>query len=227
MPVLNETDSLCVTVETIFKLVVDTVYEVLIVISGNTTEESRRVIGMLRDAHPGFIRLYQQKVHGLGGALQEAFEVAGGDYVMLMASDLETDPAAIPNFVAKMQEGRWDIICGSRWIGGGGFSGYGVIRLVLNWVFQGFFRVLYGTTLTDLTYAYRLYRREVLVGVAWAEVRHAFLLECLLKPLRLGARVTEIPCKWKARSQGKSHGSLWQMFRYIPLALRIRWMRVQ
>jgi dolichol-phosphate mannosyltransferase len=123
-----------------------------------------------------------------------------------------------------MCEGKWDIVAASRWLPGGGFSGYGRTRQTLNRLFQLGCRLLYGTRLTDLTYAYRLYRREALLDIRWDELGHPFLLECLLKPLRLGARVIEIPCAWRPRSEGTSANSLWQMFAYVRTAVRIRLM---
>jgi len=48
--------------------------------------------------------------------MQEAFDIASGDHVKLMASDLETDPTLIPAFVETMKTDRWDIVAGSRWI---------------------------------------------------------------------------------------------------------------
>ena len=154
--------------------------------------------------------------------MREAFETAAGSHVMLMAADLETDPELIPRFIEKMQEGRWDVVAGSRWLPGGGFEGYGRARLALNRLFQQCLRLAYLTWLTDLTFAYRLYRREVLEGIRWEALGHPFLLECLLKPLRLGARVVEVPCRWRCRPEGTSAGSFRQMLRYVPLAIRVR-----
>ena len=139
-----------------------------------------------------------------------------------MASDLETDPKLIPAFVEVMQTGRWDIVAGSRWIKGGGFEGYSRVKLALNYIFQKMFRILYNTKMTDLTFAYRLYRKPVLEGFIWEELKHPFLLECLLKPLRCGARVTEIPCKWRARTEGTSANMFVETFKYLRVALKTR-----
>jgi len=225
LPVLNETGSLRVTVETITGLAADQLHEILIVTADRSTPESLEVVGQLQQELPEVVRVHRQRLPRLGGAIREAFELAGGSHVMLMASDLETDPEMIPRFIEKMQEARWDIVCGSRWLAGGGFEGYGRLKTWLNWTFQRCFRLWYGVRLTDLTFAYRLYRREVLEGIRWDELGHPFLLECLLKPLRLGARVVEVPCRWRSRREGASAGSLRETLRYVPLAVRVRLMR--
>jgi glycosyltransferase involved in cell wall biosynthesis len=223
LPVLNETRALEATVETIMQVAEPHIHEILIVVCDHTLPESLAVAERLRDASVQAVRLHWQRLPRLGGALRDAFEIAGGTHVLVMASDLETDPRCIPQFVDRMREGTWDIVAASRWLPGGGFHGYGGTKQVLNRLFQLGCRILYGTRLTDMTYAYRLYRRDVLDGIVWDELGHPFLLECLLKPLRLGARIVEVPCPWRPRSEGTSANSLRQMFAYVRTALRIRW----
>ncbi len=224
LPVLNETDALRTTVETICRLAGDHLHEVLIVVADRSTAESLDVARQLQQELPEVIRIHRQELPFLGGAIREAFAVAAGSHVMLMASDLETDPELIPRFIERMQAGDCDVVAGSRWLSGGGFEGYGRARKLLNWLFQRCFRLLYPSRLTDLTFAYRLYRRDVLEGIRWGELKHPFLLECLLKPLRLGARVVEVPCRWRCRTEGASAGSFRQMLMYVPLAIRIRFL---
>ncbi len=224
--VLNETDSLRKTVDTIFACAAGHVQEILIVIAPRTTAASRTVIRELGETYAGYVRVHEQRLPFLGGALREGFAEARGEFVMLMASDLETDPALVPRFIAVMETGAWDIVAASRWLEGGGFEGYSRLKLALNFLFQRLFRVLYRTNLTDLTYAYRLYRRSALEGIVWEELRHPFLLECLLKPLRRGARVTELPCTWRARGEGQSANTLLQTFRYLRTAVKTRFVPV-
>ncbi len=227
LPVLNETDSLRETVETIVRVADDHVHEILIITAEHTSPPSLQVAEQLAHERPGKTRMHRQQLPRLGGALQDAFRQAAGTHVMLMASDLETDPQEIPRFIEKMQQSGCEIVCGSRWLAGGGFEGYGPLRMALNWIFQRAFARLYSVRLTDLTFAYRLYRRDVLEGIEWDELGHPFLLECLLKPLRLGARAAEVPCRWRSRREGESAGSFRQMFQYVPLALRLRMRKIK
>jgi hypothetical protein len=59
-------------------------------------------------------------------------------------------------------------------------------------------------------------------SIRWEELRHAFLFETLVKPLRLGIHVIEIPCGWKARIEGKSWNSFFLNFVYFRTGLRTR-----
>ncbi len=43
----------------------------------------------------------------------------------------------------------------------------------------------------------------------------------LLKPLRLGVELVEIPTRWKARKEGKSHAALFDGIMYLKLGISI------
>lgn len=225
LPVMNETEALKTTVEIINDVAAEHIHEILIVVSDRTIPKSLQVAQQLQADVSIPIHIHLQQLPRLGGALQEAFAKASGSHVLLMASDLETDPRLIPSFIKKAQRDRWDIVASSRWLNGGGFDGYGRINQALNYVFQKACRIAFPVPLTDLTFAYRLYRRDVLLNIAWEELGHPFLLECLLKPLRLGATATEVPCAWRARQEGESANSFGQKFSYLKTAVKIRFMK--
>jgi hypothetical protein len=108
---------------------------------------------------------------------------------------------------------------------GGRFEGYSRIKLVANYLFQKMFSVLYGTHLSDLTYAYRIFPRSLVRGIRWEELRHPFFLETTLKPLRLGVSISEIPARWKARTEGESVSPFMANFAYFRIAITTRFCR--
>jgi hypothetical protein len=120
-----------------------------------------------------------------------------------------------------MEEG-YDVAVTTRWQGGIRFSGYNPLKLVLNFFFQQFFRLLYWTKLTDLTYAYRVYRTEIVKEIRWEENGFPFLFETILKPLRLGYHAAEVKAPWMARTEGASHNSFAQTAKYAVTGLHIR-----
>ena len=87
----------------------------------------------------------QQNNPGIGWAYREGMEAAKGNYVALMAADLETEPAAVDRMVQKLVETGCDEVIANRWMPGGGFTNYDPLKLVLNWIFQKAFRVLFWT----------------------------------------------------------------------------------
>lgn len=222
VPLLDETSALTATVDTVLAQNAAHVCELLIVVCGRTSAAALVCAAALAAKYPDTVTVRQQQKKFLGGAMQDAFAWSRGSHVLMMSSDGETDPHLVATLIARAEEGH-DIVTATRWARGGGFApGYSRVKLGLNWGFQRLFGALYSTSLSDLTYGFRIFRAAWVKGVAWEELKHPFLLETLLKPLRLGARVVEVPCVWRAREEGVSHNSLAQTFAYVPMALRTR-----
>ena len=223
LPIINETRSLEETVAIISDTCPpEAIREYLIVYCQRTTPESVGVARGLAARLGNRCVLYEQKLPFIGGAMREAFDLARGSHVVMMSTDLETDPALIQVFIAEARKTPDDIITASRWISGGGFKDYHRAKLLFNWAFQRVFAAIYGCRLTDLTYAFRIFPTALVQAIAWEELKHPFFLETVLKPLRLGVRVREVPAWWKARSEGASQNPFWYNFVYLRIALRVR-----
>jgi hypothetical protein len=222
MPVMDETVSLRETVDIVMhENRPEDIHEIICVVSKFTKAASLAVCKELEAAYPQIVWTREQVKPYLGGALQDAFEWSTGSHILVMASDLATEPRATKRLIAEAAQG-WDIVATTRWKEGGGFDGYNPVKLIANWFFQKSIGMLYRTNLSDLTYGFRIWRRETLQGHQWKELRHPFLLECLLRPLLRGASSKEIPAKWEARKEGASHNAFWQNFLYFRIALKLR-----
>jgi len=222
LPVMDETTSLEETVKIVLRDVKDRTKEILIVVCDRTTAEAMTTVDRLSQSLGGMVRVHSQRLPFLGGAMREAFDLARGSHVVMMASDLETDPNTLKALIATAETRPSAIVTATRWRAGGGFQGYSKVKLLCNWVFQKFFSVLYGVRLSDMTFAYRILPTRLVQSIRWEELRHAFLFETLVKPLRLGVEVVEIPSGWKARTEGRSQNTFFLNFLYFRTGLKTR-----
>jgi hypothetical protein len=222
LPVTNETYSLKQTVDTISSSCGDLVTEYIIVTCDKTTVESMRTIEDLRKEHKEKIRVHRQQLPFLGGAIREAIDRCKGTHIVMMASDLETDPNLVSTFAREAQQNPEMIITATRWQNGGGFKGYNRFKLVFNYFFQKFFSSLYAVRLSDMTYGFRIFPASLMKSIRWEELRHPFLFETLLKPLRLGVPVKEIPSVWTVRAEGESQNTFLRNFEYFSIGLKVR-----
>ena len=93
--------------------------------------------------------------------MQDAFDIVEGDYTIMMASDLETDPHDVKTMISVMQgDSSVDVVTASRWKDGGDFSGYGANRVVYNYCFNVICTFVL-TSLTDMTFGYRCFRTKI------------------------------------------------------------------
>lgn len=224
LPTLNETTSLTHTIDVLVRDLRDDIAEIIVIVCEKTTPETLSTADAAVQRYPDLVQVHWQDLPFFGGAVRKAFEVSTGSHTILMAPDLETKPEDAPVLVAAAKENPEAVITASRWKGGG-FSGYNPIKLVANWIFQKVFAVLYWVPLTDMTFGYRILPTWLTKRIRWEELRHPFVLETIVKPLRLGIRAVEVPTSWAARVEGESANPFMRNFEYFRPGLRTRFMR--
>ncbi len=224
LPVINETASLSATVDILVPDLGRALKELIIVCAPRTTAASREVIERIAGNPDVAVVVHEQQLPFLGGAIREAFALARGSHVVMMASDLETDPAVVKSMVAVSRQHPGAIVTASRWVGGAHFEDYGRARLLCNMLFQRAAALLYGRHLSDLTYGFRLFPTALVQSIEWRELRHPFLLETIVAPLRLGVPVIEVPARWRSRNEGQSSNTRFSGVSYGRVAITTRFV---
>ena len=223
LPTLEETHSLTHTIDVLVADLRDDLAQIVIIVCEKTTSQALAHAEAAVEKYPDLVSVHWQDEPFFGGAILKAFEVSTGSHTILMAPDLETKPEDAHVLVTAAKEHPDAVITASRWAGGG-FHGYSRIKLALNWVFQKCFAVLYGVRLTDMTFGYRILPTHLTKTINWEERRHPFVLETIVRPLRLGVRAVEVPTSWTARVEGESVNPFMRNFEYFRPGLKVRFM---
>lgn len=221
---INETHSLEKTVQILLNQNPDKIKQIIFAIAPRTTVSCRDSIAKMILSFPSHhIEIHEQcRLPGVGGAIREAFEKVKEEYVVIMASDLETDPMLVKLLYQEINNNNLDVVATTRWAKKGSFIGYSPTKLFLNKVFQKIFGLLYKTDLTDMTYGYRIYRASSIINIKWTETNHAFFFESILRPIKLNLKIKEIPASWTVRLEGeRSELSLKEYLRYFKVGIHI------
>ncbi len=226
MPVFSETDTVRQIALWLMRELGSRLQEIIIIQSPRSSEASRAVCQGLAAEYPLVNLQVQQQNPGLGRGVREGFALVRGNLVLMIDSDGEMEIETVPRLLAEMARGGHGLVVASRWLPGGGFSGYSGLKYYLNWCFQQVFRWLFWTPLTDLTYGFKLLRAELVHGIRWEGTLHEIACETTLKPVRLGVSASQVPSKWTARTQGVSKNTFWRNFRYVHMAGTILWRGV-
>lgn len=226
LPAINETKSFEKTVDIILNSCQkQDLCEFIAVVCERTTKECLESISVSKEQSEKngvpFTILWQKKKFA-GGAVQDAIDISKGSHLIIMSTDMETDPELVPELIDMAKKYPADITTGSRWLNKKAFKGYNQVKLILNFIFQKIFSLYYGTKLTDMTYGFRIFPTKLMKKIDWEELKHPFFLETALKPVRLGVKIHEIPTKWIARDEGESQNSFWQTFAYVRIAVKAR-----
>ena len=228
IPCYNEEATLAGVVEEVLKLrSPDHVLE-LVIVDDCSKDSSRVVAEKLAADHPEIKLCLHEKNCGKGAALRTGFLAATGDYVGIQDADMEYDPRDYLKMLRPLDEGRADVVFGSRYL-------RSEDRIVLRWWHSTMNRFLTWLSnvfsdldVTDMETCYKLFRREIIQRIAPSlkENRFGFEPEVVAHVARLarkeGLRVAEVAIGYRPRtfSEGKKIGwrdgvrALWCILKY-------------
>ncbi len=172
---------------------------VIVVDNGSTdaTADVARATGAIVASEP---------TRGYGRACLKGFQTAcelGATIVVYMDGDGSDDPADLAMMLAPLQEGRADVVVGSRV---GPRSERGAIppqARLGNWLVSHMISLLYRVQLHDIG-SFRVIRCSVLADLKMREMTFGWPVEMLVKAARQGYRIQELPIHYRRRSHGRS-----------------------
>jgi dolichol-phosphate mannosyltransferase len=171
--------------------------EVLVVDDGSTDGTDRAAA----DAGARVLRLPANG--GKGSAVRCGLGEARGDVIVLIDGDGQDDPTEIPRLLEALH-GDVDLVVGSRFIGR--FE-RGAISPVNHWgnrFLTSVINLLFSTALTDTQAGFKAFRAATLQRVNLRADRFDIEVDLLLRVLRAGGRVVEVPVRRAARQHGQS-----------------------
>jgi glycosyltransferase involved in cell wall biosynthesis len=176
-----------------------TVDEVILV-DGRSTDRTVEVAQAIR---PDIV-IVREKTPGKGAALRAAFAAATGDVIVMLDADCSMDPAEIPAFVAAIEAGA-DVAKGSRFLDGGGTVDISALRQLGNGALLRMTNILYRARFSELCYGYMAFRRSSLMGLGLRSTGFEIETEIVVRALRAGLRITEVPSFEAERRFGNSN----------------------
>jgi glycosyltransferase involved in cell wall biosynthesis len=172
--------------------------EVIVVDDGSTD----RTAEVAAAAGADVVRL--ERNQGKGVALQRGINHARGEILLFIDADGQDDPAEIPGLLAAFAPGI-DLVLASRFMGNfrpGAITrlNYYGTRFIINTVINAMYR----TRVTDPLAGFRAVRARVFETVTIEARGYDIEVDLLLKVVRDGGGVAEVPAQRSARPYGAS-----------------------
>jgi glycosyltransferase involved in cell wall biosynthesis len=219
VPAHNEAAHLAETVERVLEATSGIEREV-IVVDDNSSDGTGRIADELAARHPEVRAVHRTGGNSFGGALKAGFERAAGDLIIPVIADLCDDPSTIVRMADVAEETGAAFVIGSRYLPGGGSSGQPWLKGLLSRGYSRVYSLVSGVRITDVTNAFKAYRRGLLDGMAleseWFDISVELPSRILLDR---GGAFREIPTTWRGRTAGSSKFRLLRMGRSY-----LRWL---
>jgi glycosyltransferase involved in cell wall biosynthesis len=156
-------------------------------------------------ARPGMKVLKHEKNSGKGTAIRTALAAATGDVVLIQDADLEYDPADYAALLKPIEEGRAEVVYGSRVHNTRSYwSYYWGGQVVSLWA-----NILYGSNLTDEPTCYKVFKTPLIRSLDLTCTGFEFCPEVTAKILRRGVKITELPISYHPRRMEEGKKIRW------------------
>lgn len=157
----------------------------------------------------------------------EALE-AGADIVVMLHPDYQYDSTRIPDLIAPIQQGEFDMILGSRFVGGNTLAGgMPLYKYISNRLLTIIENLVLGQNLSECHTGFRAYHRHLLLTIPFLLNSDEFLFdtEVIAQAVAFGFRIGEIPVPTRYFAEASSVnfsdsvsyglGTLWTMLKFV------------
>ncbi len=199
-------------------------HQEFIFIEGNSSDNTYEEMLRVQAAYPGKdIKVMRQSGKGKGNAVREAFDIAGGDILMILDADLTMPPEELPKFYDALVHHKGEFINGCRLVYPMDKNAMRFLNLLGNMFFGWFFSFLLGQRLKDTLCGTKvLYRTDYQHIKANRNYFGDFDpfgdFDLLFGAAKLNLKITEVIIRYRDREYGSTQIS---RFRHGLLLMRM------
>mmetsp|Transcript_4099 Transcript_4099/g.4751 ORF Transcript_4099/g.4751 Transcript_4099/m.4751 type:complete len:235 (-) Transcript_4099:67-771(-) len=224
LPTYNERENLPIIFYLIHKYMSKLDFEVVIV-DDNSPDGTYDVAKAIQTSYgEKFVTIVSRAGKlGLGTAYVEGLKFAKGQRIILMDADMSHHPKVIPQMISKMDNSKYDIVTGSRYIQGGGVYGWDTYRKLTSRTANFLADFLLNPGVSDLTGSFRLYERKAIETIL-PRVRskgYAFQMEIMIRAKKANMTVGEVPITFVDRMYGESKLGTKEIILYLKGLLHL------
>ena len=191
MPAYNAAKTLKQTYDEIDRHIVD---EIILVDDASRDETAKlaKKLGIKTIVHP--------QNRGYGGNQKTCYNEAlrrGADIVIMLHPDYQYTPLLIPSMAYMLASGLYDVVLGSRILGGQALQGgMPLYKYISNRVLTLLQNMIMGAKLSEYHTGYRAYTRRVLETLPWTNNSDDFVFDnqMLSQAIFAGFRIGEVTC---------------------------------
>ena len=183
----------------------------IVFVEGGSTDDTRARIEAEIAAHPERrLRLVVQSGRGKWNAVQEGFDAASNEILMILDGDLTIPPEELPKFYEAVASGHGELINGSRTVYAMEPGAMRFLNMVGNRIFAGVLTRVLGQYVKDTLCGTKVLHRDdwqrISERVHEVDAEDPFGdFDILLGGALLGLKISNLPVRYQARSYGETN----------------------
>jgi dolichol-phosphate mannosyltransferase len=200
----------------------------VLVVDDNSPDGTARLVEQMAQQDRRIRVIVRQQERGLGSAIRFAMQQAidgGYSFFLNLDGDFSHDPAQLPRLLeGAVACDEIDVVIGSRYAEGGSIVGWPLHRKLMSRLVNGFATICLRLPVSDCSGSMRCYRVAALQRVGMQNMRvngYAVLEEILVKLVRQGSKLAEVPITFTDRQRGESKLTFREALRSSTQMLRL------
>jgi dolichol-phosphate mannosyltransferase len=204
VPTFNERDNVRPLLERLRSVLAGVSYEVIFV-DDDSPDGTAALIREISQSQSGVRLLHRIGRRGLASACLEGMLGTGAPVLAVMDADLQHDESILPEMLARIRTGRYDLAIGSRHIAGGGMGEIAPRRVALSNLGLAVSRLIGKHALSDPMSGYFMLTRAFFEEVMRSTTGVGFkIMLDLVASSKRPVRFTEVPYRFRKREAGSS-----------------------
>lgn len=190
-------------------------YEIIAIDDGSI-DKSSQIIKEIAQRDRNFKAVAFKRNFGQTAAISAGLDMSQGDIIIPMDADLQNDPADIPEFLEKIDQG-FDVVSGWRI----NRRDKLLSRKLPSWVANYLISLMTGVKLHDYGCTMKAYRKEVIKDTHLYGEMHRFMPAYTAWH---GAKIAEIPVNHRPRKYGQTKYNIFRTFWVILDLLTVKFL---
>lgn len=209
IPVYNEEMTIGELIDRVKRVDIGNIEMEIIVANDGSTDTSAAIIENRRQSSPNLIQAYSMPINlGKGAAIRLGLYHATGDVILIQDADLELDPNEYGALLKPILDGKTDVVYGSRFMNVRKRK-IAIKSRLANSFLTRLTNLLFGTHLTDMETAYKVFRRKALEGIRLRCVHFDFEPEITGQLAKNKQRILEVPISYNPRRADEGKKISW------------------
>lgn len=195
IPVYNEESTVIEVIEKVSRIELPLDREIIVVDDGSSDGTS----ALLTLHENQLAKLYSSPVNiGKGAAVRIGLCFAKGDIILLQDADLETNPDEYLQLLQPILDGKTSVVYGSRFLQRN--DKVPLFRRLANGGLTFLTNILFGSRLTDMETAYKVFTKEVGEKLKLRANRFDIEPEITARICQAGYKIIEVPISYSPRT---------------------------